>query len=94
MSEHIQIPAESRVPGTGLTYSQWRNLEKSLNNSLRERFSKVWLEVSGLGTLCITMFPIKSSRSWGLPNYEIIVIRKVADFSLENLIKLVSNKLQ
>lgn len=90
--------SENKIPGTGLTYSQWRNLELGLNDYLRERFSKVWLEISGLGTLCITLFPIVSARPWGapiynaLPNYQIITARNVSDFSLDNIIKIISEK--
>jgi len=94
MEENVHIAAEPRIPGTGLTYSQWRNLERSLNDSLSERFSKVWLEVSASRTVCITLFPITLTRPWGLPNYTIVTARNVSDFSLENILRIISERLQ
>jgi hypothetical protein len=65
----------------------WLQRQRELENSFSERFRKVWIQYSRLGSICITAFPIDRNM-----DYEIYTAFKIDDFSVENLRNIVLSK--
>jgi hypothetical protein len=87
--------SEPTVPGTGLTEGQWRLLERELQTALSDRFTKVWLQVTRLRSVCVTAFLHKEDElaCWPMPGYRIFTFKNVRDFNLESLVKMMSSQL-
>lgn len=65
----------------------WRVREKELESFFSDRFRRVWLEHTRLGSICITAFPLNQNES-----YKIFTAFKINDWSLENLKNIVLSK--
>ncbi len=66
----------------------WVEREKELQNSFSNRFRRMWLQYSRLGSVCITVFPINQNE-----RYRICTESKVQNFSLENLKNIVLSQI-
>lgn len=66
----------------------WSERQKELENSLNDRFRRVWINYTRLGSVCITAFPINQ-----LERYRIFTAFKVQDWSVENLKNIVLSQI-
>lgn len=66
----------------------WKGREKELESSFSDRFRRMWLHYTRLGSICIVAFPINQNE-----RYKIITAFKVQDYSLENLKNIVLSQI-
>lgn len=66
----------------------WRQLQRELEISLSDRFRRVWVDHTRLGSLCITAFPINPNE-----HYRIFTQKNVQDWSVENLRNIVLSQI-
>ena len=66
----------------------WSKREKELASSFSDRFKRVWLSYSKIGSICITAFPIAKEE-----RYKIFIEYNVQDFSVENLRSIVLSQI-
>ena len=66
----------------------WKERERELLNLLSDKFYKLWLHYSRLGSVCIIAFPRDRAE-----RYRIFVEYKIQDFSAENLKNIVLSKI-
>ena len=69
---------DRKVPGTGLTDSQFLLLERELEEALSPIFRRVWLQATPLQSMCLTCFYNDISKG-----YTIFCVKNVKQFSKE-----------
>lgn len=62
----------------------WKARERELESLFSDRFRRMWIQYTRLGSVCITAFPVNPHES-----YEIFTSFKMNDFSVENLKNIV-----
>ena len=67
----------------------WRVRQIELQNSFADRFRRVWVDYTRLGSICITAFPLNP-----LERYRIFTAYKVQDYSLESLRNIVLSQIE
>lgn len=63
--------------------------ERELESSFSDRFRRVWLQHTRLGSLCITAFPINP-----VEHYRIFTQKNVQDWSVESLKNIVLSQIE
>lgn len=76
-----------------LNQVNWKERERELEAFFSDRFRRVWLQHTRLGSVCITAFPLPSEES-RYPSYRIFTATKISDWSLENLKNIVLSQMQ
>ena len=66
----------------------WNTREKELQDFFLDKFRRVWLQYSRLGSICITAFPYGVASQ-----YKMFFAYKVQDFSIENLKNIVLSQI-
>jgi hypothetical protein len=67
----------------------WRQLQRELEASLSDRFRRVWINYTRLGSVCITAFPVNPNET-----YRIFTQTKVQDWSVEGLRNIVLSQIE
>lgn len=67
----------------------WRVRQRELENSFSDRFRRVWVDYTRLGSVCITAFPLNP-----LERYRIFTASRVQDYSLESLRNIVLSQIE
>lgn len=67
----------------------WKERERELENLFSDRFRKMWIQYTRLGSVCITAFPLNQNET-----YQIFTSFKMNDFSLENLKNIVLSNIE
>jgi hypothetical protein len=72
-----------------LNQINWKERERELEVIFSDRFRRVWLQHTRLGSVCITAFPHGVASG-----YEIFTAFKINDWSVENLKNIVLSKIE
>ena len=92
MNENMQS-TERKVRGTNLTISQWKDMERSVNETFSETFSKIWIQNTLTGGVSITGFYREPSASRPISNYTFFVSRNFGNFQTENVIRFIRSRI-